>query len=65
MNTLTNLHQTEPVLTWGTVVAVLNALQLLAIPGLPTWVHTVILVLTVISGAIAARQQVTPTKPSV
>lgn len=62
MNTVTTAVKSEPVLTWGTVLAVLNAVQLLAIPGLPAWVHTLIMVVTTIVTALASRSQVTPAK---
>lgn len=55
MNTLQNLHTKEPVVTWGTAAAVFNALQLLALPGLPIWVHTVILIAATVASVIAAR----------
>lgn len=60
MNKLTATVKSEPVLTWGTALAVLNAIQLLAIPGLPAWVHTVIMVVTTIVSVLAARSKVTP-----
>lgn len=60
MNNLKTLHQKEPVITWGTIAAVFNALQLLVIPGLPLWVHTIILVAATVASIIAARTQTVP-----
>lgn len=54
-----NTIKTEPVLTWGTALAILNAIQTLAI-SMPPWAHTLIVVLTTIVAALAARSQVTP-----
>lgn len=55
MNSLKTLHAQEPAITWGTLAAVFNALQLLALPGLPLWVHTVIVVLATIASVLATR----------
>lgn len=55
MNPVKSFTAKEPVITWATVAAVFNALQLLVIPGIPLWVHTVILVVATIVSIIAAR----------
>lgn len=55
-NTVTSLPSKEPVITWGLLSAVLNAVQLLALPGLPIWVHTVIVIAATVVAVIAARQ---------
>lgn len=60
MNTLKSVHQKEPVLTWGLIAAVFNALQLLVIPGIPLWVHSAIVVVATIASVIAARSQSVP-----
>lgn len=55
------IHKTEPVLTWATLAAIFNGLQLVTL-SLPTWAHTVITVGSIVATAIATRGKVTPTK---
>jgi uncharacterized protein YacL len=49
----------EPAAVIGTIVAVLVAVQELALP-IPAWANTVIAVMLIIAGALGIRQQVTP-----
>lgn len=58
-----NKVKQEPVLTWSTIHAIFNVLQIVAIPMAP-WLHAVIMAVTAITAALAARSQVTPTPPS-
>lgn len=51
----------EPVAFWTILHLVLNSAQLLALP-VPAWLHVVIVVVSGIASAAAARQQVTPIK---
>ena len=60
MNTLKSVHAKEPVVTWGLLAAIFNALQLLALPGLPIWVHTIIVVAATVASVIAARHGTVP-----
>jgi membrane protein implicated in regulation of membrane protease activity len=55
MNPVKAFAAKEPVITWATVAAVFNALQLLALPGFPLWVHTVIVIAATVASVIAAR----------
>lgn len=57
MSTVKTLHQQEPVLTWGLIATLFNALQVLALPGIPIWVHSVIVIVSTIAGLLAARTQ--------
>ena len=55
MNPVKSFTAKEPIVTWSTVAVVFNALQLLVIPGIPLWVHTVIFVVATVVSVIAAR----------
>lgn len=59
-----NPLKTEPVVTWASLAGILNAIQLLAIPGLPTWVHTLIVVASAVVATLASRQSVSPVAPA-
>lgn len=49
----------EPVITFATLHLALNSVQFFVV-SMPNWLHGVILALTSITGALAARHQVTP-----
>lgn len=40
---------------WVTLAAIFNALQLLALPGFPLWVHTVLVIAATVTSILAAR----------
>lgn len=58
-NTMRSTITNEPILTWATIASIFNALQLLVIPFAP-WLHVVIVAITVVASALAARSKTVP-----
>jgi hypothetical protein len=54
-----NKVRREPVLTWAGVHAIVNSAQITALHVSNIW-HVVILLISSVSAALAARHQVTP-----
>jgi hypothetical protein len=55
-----NKIKAEVAVAIGVLLAVVNALQVAAVP-LPTWTHVVVLVVTTVAASLGIRARVTPT----